>query len=404
MAGPARALDTIGGQVTWQSTAFGAICVGLMSMFIVGRHTRAEEESGRDELVRAAAIGRLAPMTAALQGRAARQRWSSGSSWRSAWRRTRSRLADSIALGVGLTLCGWVFTGTALVAAQLTASTRSMYGIAGAVIGVAYACARSATSAARPELAVADRLVPGDARLLRPALVAGAAPARRRRASHRWRRTPCSSAATSAPASSPRARARTAPAPASAARSAWPGTCSAASVIGWTAGLFLMGLAYGSIGDDVGDLVGDSETSQDLFLQGVGRPRRRLLRDLAADAGADRVRLRHLLGAAPARRGGGRPGRVAAGDRPATARLAARPRRRDRPRGRSPCWPRPASASGLGYALVTGDAGAVGQLLLPLLSYVAPVLVLAAVARLLVRREPAAGHAGLAAAACWRSW
>ena len=37
-----------------------------MSMFLVGRHTRAEEESGRDELVRAAAIGRQAPMTAAL--------------------------------------------------------------------------------------------------------------------------------------------------------------------------------------------------------------------------------------------------------------------------------------------------------------------------------------------------
>ena len=52
MAGPARALNTTGGQVTWQAAAFGAICAGLMSMFIVGRHTRAEEESGRDELVR----------------------------------------------------------------------------------------------------------------------------------------------------------------------------------------------------------------------------------------------------------------------------------------------------------------------------------------------------------------
>ena len=29
-----------------------------MSMFLVGRHTRAEEETGRDELLRAAAVGR----------------------------------------------------------------------------------------------------------------------------------------------------------------------------------------------------------------------------------------------------------------------------------------------------------------------------------------------------------
>ena len=58
MAGPARALNTVGGQVTWQATAFGAIVAGLMSMFLVGRHTRAEEESGRDELLRAAAVGR----------------------------------------------------------------------------------------------------------------------------------------------------------------------------------------------------------------------------------------------------------------------------------------------------------------------------------------------------------
>jgi ABC-2 type transport system permease protein len=44
MAGPARALDTVGGQVAWQATAFGAVVAGLMSMFLIGRHSRAEEE------------------------------------------------------------------------------------------------------------------------------------------------------------------------------------------------------------------------------------------------------------------------------------------------------------------------------------------------------------------------
>ncbi|HET9842978.1 MAG TPA: hypothetical protein VFQ01_13315, partial [Nocardioides sp.] len=64
MAGPARALNTIGGQVMWQASAFGAVVVGLMSMFLVGRHTRAEEESGRDELLRASAVSRHASLTA----------------------------------------------------------------------------------------------------------------------------------------------------------------------------------------------------------------------------------------------------------------------------------------------------------------------------------------------------
>ena len=66
MAGPARALDTTGGQVAWQSTAFGAIVAGLVSMALIGRHTRAEEESGRDELLRASAVSRRTPMTAAV--------------------------------------------------------------------------------------------------------------------------------------------------------------------------------------------------------------------------------------------------------------------------------------------------------------------------------------------------
>jgi ABC-2 type transport system permease protein len=42
------------------------------------------------------------------------------------------------------------------------------------------------------------------------------------------------------------------------------------SVVGWSVGMFVMGLAYGSIGDSVGDLIGDSGYSQDIFGQGGG--------------------------------------------------------------------------------------------------------------------------------------
>ena len=52
--------------MAWQIGGFGAAFVALMSMFIVGRHTRAEEQNGRSELIGAAPVGRFAPVTAAL--------------------------------------------------------------------------------------------------------------------------------------------------------------------------------------------------------------------------------------------------------------------------------------------------------------------------------------------------
>ena len=41
MVGPPYDLTTVGGDVAWQIGGFGAAFVALMSMFFVGRHTRA---------------------------------------------------------------------------------------------------------------------------------------------------------------------------------------------------------------------------------------------------------------------------------------------------------------------------------------------------------------------------
>jgi ABC-2 type transport system permease protein len=138
MAGPARALNTVGGQVAWQATAFGAVVVGLMSMVLVGRHTRAEEESGRDELLRAGVLSRTQPMTAAVVVvTVANVLVAAGV--------TASLVAYGLAvegalvLGVGLMWSGLCFGAVALLAAQLTSSVRAAYGLTGAVIGVSYA-------------------------------------------------------------------------------------------------------------------------------------------------------------------------------------------------------------------------------------------------------------------------
>jgi ABC-2 type transport system permease protein len=264
MAGPARALNTTGGQVTWQASAFGAIVVALLAMFLVGRHTRGEEESGRDELVRAAVVGRHAPATATLLvvGLAS---LAVGAAVTLSLVAYGLAAAGAIALGAGLLGSGLAFGGLALLAAQLTSSVRATYGLTGAVIGIAYALraigdvgngllswlspigwyqGMHAYSGERwwPLLLLAALAVATTAAAYalfgRRDLGAGILPAR--------------------------------PGPARAAATlggpvGLPWRLQRGALLGWAVGLLVGGLAYGTIGDDVGNLVGDSSFAKDLF-------------------------------------------------------------------------------------------------------------------------------------------
>ena len=58
--------DSVGGLVAWRLGGIALALAGLMSILIVVRHTRAEEETGRAELVGAGVVGRYAPFAAAL--------------------------------------------------------------------------------------------------------------------------------------------------------------------------------------------------------------------------------------------------------------------------------------------------------------------------------------------------
>ena len=116
MVGPPYNLLNVGGDVAWQMGGFGAAFAALMSMFFVGRPTRAEEQSGRSELVGAAPVGRFALSMIGLDQPA----------------------AGSFALGASLSGVGLVFAGVAAVAAQVSQTTSSMNGIVGAALGAAY--------------------------------------------------------------------------------------------------------------------------------------------------------------------------------------------------------------------------------------------------------------------------
>ena len=381
MAGPARALNTIGGQVMWQASAFGAIVAGLMSMFLVGRHTRAEEESGRDELVRASAVSRHAPLTAALAD-ALLANVVLGALVAVSLATFPLDAPDSIAVGVGLTLCGWVFTATALIAAQVTSSTRSMYGIAGSVIAVSYAL-RAVGDVGNPALSWLSpigwyqAMHPFSGLRWWPALLLLALAAVATASAYvlfgvrdfgtgLWAARPGPDRAD-AVLSSPLGF-------------AW--RLQRGSVIGWTAGMVLLGLAYGSIGDDVGTLIGDSTASQDVFAQGGG--------SLVDGFYAVAIVMIALVGAGFTVSSALRPrteedeGRVEAllvtgltRRRWLTAQVAVTVA------GTVAVLVGGGLGLGLGFALVTGDGGRTGPFLLDTVGYAAPTLVLAGLAWLL---------------------
>jgi ABC-2 type transport system permease protein len=381
MAGPARALNTIGGQVMWQASAFGAVVVGLMSMFLVGRHTRVEEESGRDELLRASAVSRHASLTAALVGSLLANVLVGALVAVSLVSFPLDR-ADSVAVGVGLALCGWVFTGAALVAAQLTSSTRGMYAVSGAVIAVAYAL-RAIGDVGDPVLSWLSpigwyqAMHPYSGLRWGPALLLlGLAAAASGAAYALFGRRDFGGGVWAARPGPDRAE----PSLTTALGFAW--WLQRASIIGWTGGIALLGLAYGSIGDDVGTLIGDSSGSQDVFVQGGG--------SLVDGFYAVAIAVIALVGAGFTVSSALRPHSEEESGRVEVLLATGLTRRRwllaqvvVTIAGTLLVLAGGGLGLGVGFGLVTGDGGRIGPFLLDTVGYVAPSLVLAGLARLL---------------------
>ncbi len=380
MAGPARALDTVGGQVAWQSSAFGAMAAGLMSMMIVVRHTRAEEESGRDELLRSGVVGRAAPVLAALLA-ATVANVAVGAATSLSLVAYPLAVADSLALGVGLALTGLFFTGAALVAAQLTASTRAAYGLTGLAIGVSYAL-RAVGDVGSPALSWLTpigwyqamhafsglRWWPAAFLVLAAVVALGVA------AALLQRRDIGSGLLAARPGPARGGRLLAGP-----VGLVW--RLQRSSVIGWGTGLLLTGLAYGTIGDDVEELLGDSEMSAELMTQGLADP--------VAGFYATALLMLALLTAGFAVSTALRPG---ADERAGHAELLlATGLSRSRwlaanvvvtVTGVLVVLGLGGLGTGIGYALVSDDPGAVARYVLPALSYAPGVLVLSACARL----------------------
>jgi ABC-2 type transport system permease protein len=137
LSGPPVGLDTVAGAVAFEISSFVVVLTALMAASTPVRHTRADEEAGRTELVRAARVGRHAPLAAAVlvsAGVCLVMALAIGT----AATATGLPAGGSFLLGASVGAAGLVFTGVTAVAVQVAASARAAQGAVVAVLGAAF--------------------------------------------------------------------------------------------------------------------------------------------------------------------------------------------------------------------------------------------------------------------------
>ena len=137
--GPGYGLDTygLGSMIANEMTMTLLVALAVMSILHMVRHTRAEEESGRAELLRANVTGSSAQMTAALATNAVVNTVIGGLITLSLVANDLE-VADSLAYGAGLALAGITFGAIAAVCAQISEHPRGASGLAFLAVGVLF--------------------------------------------------------------------------------------------------------------------------------------------------------------------------------------------------------------------------------------------------------------------------
>ncbi|WP_066367817.1 ABC transporter permease [Herbidospora mongoliensis] len=137
LTGPVYEASSVGGLTAWRATNVAAVLAALMSALLVVRHTRAEEDSGRAELIGAAPVGRYAlPAAAVLTSLMANlviaALLTAGLTGQGL------PLAGSAAFAGSVAGAGLVFTGIAAVAAQVAGAARAANTIAVTALGLSF--------------------------------------------------------------------------------------------------------------------------------------------------------------------------------------------------------------------------------------------------------------------------
>ena len=264
LRGPARGLESLGGLIAFQLGANGAVAVALMSLLLTGRYTRTEEERGRTELVRAAAVGRYAPPAAAVALVGAID-VVTGAGVAAALLALGQPLPGALALGASFAATGIVFAAVAALAAQVTESPRAAHGMAAATLGVAYVL-RAAGDVGDGTLSWLSPIGWGQAthpftgERWWPLLISLATAGGLLATTFALLERRDLGGGLVAPRPGP---------PVAGPRLATPLgfalRLQRGALIGWSVGLFLLGATYGAVGADAGDLLDTSAQLQDFF-------------------------------------------------------------------------------------------------------------------------------------------
>lgn len=251
--------SSLGAIAAWRYLAYAALAAGLMSIFLVVRHTRADEETGRLELIGSTAVGRQASLTVALTialvANAAVFVLTTAVLAVSAL-----PMAGAIAFALAETSCGLVFAAVAAIAAQVSGSARGARGVSIGALAVVFFLRGVGDSGGGHGLSWLTWLSPvGWAELVRPF------------AAERWWVLVLPAAATVAGIAAAFAlaahrdqgagliqarpgRAAAGPLLTGPAGLAW--RLQRASLAGWAAGFLAGGIAIGVVANGIGQLIG----------------------------------------------------------------------------------------------------------------------------------------------------
>ncbi|MEU7054778.1 ABC transporter permease [Streptomyces sp. NPDC046197] len=269
--------DSLGALTAWRVGVYAGALAAVTSLLVVVRHTRDEEESGRQELVSSGAVGRRAPLTAALLAAAVAN---AATALVVTVGLAGQGISGAVAFGPGIAGAGMVFATMAAILAQLTESARLARGLTAAVLGAAFVLRAAGDSARTDGSSVLTWLSPlGWLENLRPfaaerwwlLLLFAAATAVQAAVAYRLagRRDVGTSFLPTLPRVLGFARAGGTPIGpaegglASAGALAW--RLQRGSIAGWSIGFFLAGVVYGGMTDGAAKLVGNNDKAREIF-------------------------------------------------------------------------------------------------------------------------------------------
>ena len=259
---------TLGALTTWRAGLVFTL-VALASLLTVIRHTRADEEAGRRELLGATVVGRNAPLAAVLLVVFAAD-LVLGALLAAGMIGVGLPATGSVALGLAVAAAGWMFAAVGAVVAQLTDGAGAARGVGLGTLGLAFLLrAAGDTAGSDSRLGSLSWLSPiGWAQQTRPyagerwwvfGLAAGFVVVLTAAAVALLARRDVGAGVLPARLGP----AEAAPSLRSPLALAW--RLHRGMLAGWTAGLAVMGAVIGSVADSVNDLAGESAQLRDLL-------------------------------------------------------------------------------------------------------------------------------------------